>query len=166
MPYPIGSSAAARCGWLVGLVLAVVAHSPGGELIELDFDPASVFGPALKSDTAVILAAPLFFEDLDREQRREAQDLLQQTSPLRQATMLQPTPFLLPTTPLSDSPTTPAATTTLSSQLFEDEGLDRSILRQAKGGVASLSNDIVRGAESIPRVTTDLGDLLGDAPVR
>ena len=94
----------------------------------------------------------------DRNQRFEAADLLEQTSPLRQASMLQPTPFLEPRVSVEDATTT--ADSSLTSRLFDNSNLDRSVLRQARRGIRSLSTDQVRGTEAAPLISTDVGSLL------
>ncbi|MCG8652692.1 MAG: hypothetical protein MI861_22830, partial [Pirellulales bacterium] len=91
----------------------------------------------------------------------ETEHFLSETSPLRQATLLQPTPFLKVRVPIAESPPPVSAATGLTSQLFSDPRLQRSVLRQAKTGVNSLSADLVRGEEAAPLVTTDVGSLLG-----
>ncbi len=104
------------------------------------------------------------FAIFDRDNEFEARQLFLETSPLRQATMLQPTPFVEPRVSVTETPLTPAATATPMSQLFQDASLDRSVLRQARLGVSSLSTDLVRGEEAAPLVSTDVGSLLGKSP--
>ena len=89
----------------------------------------------------------------------ELHHLLMETSPLRQATMLQPTPFLEPRISVMESLPRSTQAARLAS-LFDDPSLDRSVLRQAKLGTESLSVDVVVGEESRPLVTTDVGSLL------
>lgn len=143
---------AAWHGAVIALFLSVAANVCGQEA---DDPLAREYGPSIVESA--------LFEELDRGQRYEAQDLLNETSPLRQASMLQPTPFVLPRSQAS-VPASEPSSSTLSSQLFAEEDFERSILRDAKQGVPSLSNDLVRGAEAGPLVSTDIGDLLGNAP--
>lgn len=103
---------------------------------------------------------PVRYALFDRNQRLEAEELLAETSPLRQAAMLQPTPFLEPRIAISESPVAAAQPGSLASRLFETPGLDRSLLRTAKMGVRTWSNDLVRGEEASSLVTTDAGSLL------
>ncbi len=113
------------------------------------------FGPSIIEVDPAVVRYTLF----DPQQRFEAQQLHEQTSPLKQASMLQPTPFVEPRASVTDA-TSPQAPTTLTSQLFEQASLDRSVLRQARLGVESLSTDRVRGEESAPLISTDVGSLL------
>ncbi len=129
---------------LLATVSHVLADGPD------DADRDRVYGPS------IVLASPEF-HTLDESQSREAAELLNQTSPLRQAPMLQPTPLLLPSVQATQAP--PTTATTLSTQL-SDAGLDRSVLRTARLGVPSLSNDLVRGSEAAPLISTDVGSLM------
>lgn len=113
------------------------------------------FGPSILDQ------GPVQYALFDQNQRFEARELLDETSPLRQATMLQPTPFLEPRVSVLETPTASAASDT---SVFSEPGLDRSVLRQAKQGVSSLSVDLVRGSEAAPLVATDVGDLLKKSP--
>ncbi len=112
------------------------------------------------NDTSVREAKPFRFAIFDDVRNSQTRHFLLETSPLRQASMLQPTPFLETRASLAASPAETTPGTTLSSRLFDDTGLDRSVLRRAKSGVASLSVDLVSGQEAKSLVTTDLGDLL------
>ncbi|WP_259634282.1 TonB-dependent receptor [Stieleria sedimenti] len=105
------------------------------------------------------------FSLADADLEEQTQHFRAETSPLRQATLLQPTPFGQPRTALPPPTAAPTQATSLTSQLFgPSSSLDRSVLRQARLGVASYSTDIVRGEESAPSVSTDLGSLLRKSP--
>ncbi|WP_145384635.1 TonB-dependent receptor domain-containing protein [Stieleria neptunia] len=99
-------------------------------------------------------------DDLDREADR----FRRETSPLRQTTMLQPTPFGTPVVSVQEPVAQTDPATSLTTQLFGRSSLDRSVLRQARLGVASFSTDIVRGREASSVVSTDLGSLLRKSP--
>ena len=117
------------------------------------------FGPT------VLIRSTVEFATFDPSQRREARQLLDETSPLRQASMMQPTPFLQPRVSSEESTAPPSAaapatTPSLTNQLFDQSRLDRSVLRGASSGVKSLSNDQIQGAEAAPLTSTDIGSLL------
>lgn len=94
----------------------------------------------------------------------EILEFLNQTSPLRQASLLQPTPFAEPSVPLQEPVAASVAPTSLTTQLFENSSLDRSVLRKARFGTLSFSNDLVRGREASSVISTDLGNLLRKSP--
>ena len=74
----------------------------------------------------------------DAALEQEIQQFRSETSPLRQATLLQPTPFVQPRSVVPDPTATPEQSTSLTSQLFgPSSSLDRSVLRQARIGVAA-----------------------------
>lgn len=107
------------------------------------------------------------------EDPQSVRDFLAETSPLRLATMLQPTPLLTPRvliTPdtATGSPAIGAAgapsSPSLRSRLFATTSLDRSLLRQIDTAVDSFASDRIRGPTATARVTTDVGDLLRKAP--
>ncbi|WP_372717374.1 TonB-dependent receptor [Novipirellula sp.] len=113
---------------------------------------------------AVAVYSPRF----DESGAYEAEHFFRLTSPLKQATMMQPTPLLQPrveVTPTTTS-TSQSSSTSLASRLSNDGGAqpDRSVLRQAAEGVSSLSVDWIRGAEAGPLTTTDVGSLLRKSP--
>lgn len=111
-----------------------------------------------------LLADPVRFADTNLRDQLETNHFLRETSPLRQASMLQPTPFGSPVLSVLEPVAQTDPTTSLTSQLFGRSSLDRSILRQARLGVASFSVDIVRGDEAALVVSTDLGSLLRKSP--
>ena len=135
-----------------------LAQEPGLEQrLNEEYGPSIIddYGPSILADGVLQLAR------FDQQQRSEAQQLLNETSPLRQVTMLQPSTLGDVRSSISES--APSSTGDLSS-LLSDSGVDRSVLRQAKSGVSSLSNDLVRGGDATPLVSTDLGDLLKKSP--
>lgn len=142
------------------LVLAanVQGQERGDELRNGDQRLKERYGPS------IIESGPVRFSILDRDRTFEARRFLTETSPLRQATMLQPTPFLQPRVSVVESTESSAPGTGLASRLFQNANLDRSVLRQASLGVDSLSVDLVTGLEAAPLVTTDVGDLLRKSP--
>ncbi|MCA9137178.1 MAG: TonB-dependent receptor [Planctomycetales bacterium] len=105
----------------------------------------------------------------DDELNAEIDHFRRETSPIRQASMLQPTPFGKPVVPVLEPVAQANPATSLTSQLFGPSGMDRSVidrsvLRQARLGVASFSTDVVRGEEAAAVVSTDLGSLLRKSP--
>ncbi len=89
----------------------------------------------------------------------EQSEFLEETSPLRQVSMLQPTPFVQPEVSVRQGVgESLTAAARLSNEL---SGLDRSVLRSGRSGVRSFQTDLVRGEEAAPIVSTDLGNLLG-----
>lgn len=95
-------------------------------------------------------------DDLSAMERTK---FLEDTSPLRQASLLQPTPFVQPEVSVRQNVgQSVAMATTLASELST---LDRSALRNGRLGVRSFQTDLVRGEEAAPVVSTDLGNLLG-----
>ncbi|MFK8112394.1 MAG: TonB-dependent receptor [Rubripirellula sp.] len=152
MSHSINSLARVSRFWIVCacLVSSAIALAEDGDRLEQEHGPS-------------VLSGPVHVAFFDRNQELDAEALLQETSPLRQATMLQPTPFLEPRVSVMETPLT-TSTDTLASSVFSDSGLDRSVLRQAKLGVDSLSVDLVSGAEAGPLVSTDVGDLLRKSP--
>jgi iron complex outermembrane receptor protein len=89
----------------------------------------------------------------------EAAKLLRETSPLKQATLLQPTPFLEPRIRLTEAPT-PATSSNRVAAVLATTSAGRSFLRSPEAAVNSLSVDRIIGAEAGPLVTTDVGSLL------
>ena len=148
-------------------------------------DAAAVYSPEPDDRGFVSEAAAVYFPQLDQAlvsaSADEAAAFRRETSPIRQTMMMQPTPLLKPRaelTPLTSeansgnalTPSTSAAnsqnapTTSLVSRLYSGTGIDRSVLRQARDGVSSLSNDIVLGSDSAPLTATDVGSLLRKSP--
>ncbi len=66
---------------------------------------------------------------LGRDQQLETRQFLLETSPLRQATMLQPTPLLMPRASVAAPAPPTGQDTSLTSELFVTANLDRSVLR-------------------------------------
>ncbi len=98
----------------------------------------------------------------------EVSRFIEETSPLQQASMLQPMPLILPrgeVTPelgltVSTNGIAAGASTNFAARLYGGGRADRSLLRKAKLGSPSLSVDVIRGAEAAPLTSTDLGHLL------
>ena len=105
---------------------------------------------------------PILFQAFEQETAYDTAQFLDETSPLRQATMLQPTPFVEPRVALA--PTAPGAGATLSSRVFDDTAINRSVLNQGRSQINSLGVDYVRGSEAAPLVSTDVGSLLRKSP--
>lgn len=117
-------------------------------------------------------ATAVYFPELDEATligaTDEADEFYRSTSPLMRVMLLQPTPLLQPRVELT--PSSPVATSTsapatsLTSRLFSSTGLDRSVLRQARAGAATLRNDLVLGSEAVSLTATDVGSLLRKSP--
>ncbi|MEM0925006.1 MAG: TonB-dependent receptor [Planctomycetota bacterium] len=148
--------------WFAVLGIVLAAETNGQTLADL-----------IRDETGVETSAtgPIHFNLTDSDHaEREKDAFLQTTSPIRQASMLQPTPLLLSKpnvapeiTPRVSTTVDPDVAVSLTARLF-GSGVERSQLRSAKAAVASLSVDLVRGAEAAPLITTDLGDLLKKSP--
>ena len=111
----------------------------------------------------VIAAEPIQLSIPDGTSDAEIHQFLNDTSPIRQAMMLQPTPFLEPRVALT--PEVPqAAGRSLTQRLFSSPAVDRSLLRQSPGAVRSFRVDYIGGGESTTLNTTDLGSLLKKSP--
>lgn len=80
---------------------------------------------------------------------------------VRQATMLQPTPFLAPRIAAAPELAQTQAAAGLSAAVFASGDVDRSLLRQAKLGTSGFGVDYVQGEEAVSNVSTDVGSLLG-----
>jgi len=80
---------------------------------------------------------------------------------VEQATMLQPTPFTAPRVALTPGTAQTEAAVALSSSVFNDTGVDRSLLRQSRLASSGFSIDRVTGEEGLAKVSTDVGSLLG-----
>lgn len=142
---------------LLGLTLALTGSTHGQDPRADEERIDDIYGPS------ILQTDPIRFAVFDRSQRLEAHQLLQETSPLRQVTMLQPTPFADTQVSVSESAASSAAAGSLTAQL-QASGLDLSALNQAKLGVETFSVDLVNGQESASLVSTDLGSLLKKAP--
>lgn len=139
------------------LVMAFASEASAQEFLQVDEVLESGFGE--DSTPPVAFAVP------DRRLEAEAERFRAETSPLRQASLLQPTPFMRTQTVSPQPLAASTAPTTLTQQLFGPSStLNRSVLRGARSGVASFSADVVSGAEAAPTVSTDLGSLLRKSP--
>ncbi|MCS7468927.1 TonB-dependent receptor [Stieleria sp. ICT_E10.1] len=92
--------------------------------------------------------------------RLEAEHFRSETSPLRQATLLQPTPFLQPANPVLPSPSEPEGRASLASQLFDESSLDRSLLIRSRLMGNSGVFQTVQGSRTETALSTDVGSLL------
>ncbi len=106
----------------------------------------------------------IWYRIFDTETSIDTDHFRRETSPLRQTTMLQPTPFVEPRVALAPQATPPPSSTLLTSRVFDDTTLQRSILGEARSQIDSLSVDYVRGSEAGPSVSTDVGSLLRKSP--
>lgn len=146
--------------WLVGTNLGVAAEesslAPANIQVVEDIEPESIASQSLA----------WYLQELDDATIRgaEAAEFYRDTSPLKLVMLLQPAPLLQPSIELtpsasaanSDAP----ARATLTSRLFTQTGLDRSVLRQARANASTFSNDLVLGSEAAPLTSTDIGSLL------
>lgn len=80
---------------------------------------------------------------------------------VEQASMLQPTPFTAPRVGLTPGVAQSESAVRLSSSVFDNTGVDRSLLRQSGLVSSNFSVDRVQGEEGLAKVTTDVGSLLG-----
>jgi iron complex outermembrane recepter protein len=150
--------------WLLALTMLVLAFTEqaGGQEGRYSGSTTDAEDITNEFGLSILVDGPVQYAIVDQGQQLEAQRLLEETSPLRQVMLLQQTPFLEPRVSVSEMGG--AQTATLSTQLFQEAGLERSVLRQARAGVDSLSVDLVNGQESGPLVSTDVGDLLRKSP--
>lgn len=108
----------------------------------------------------IVVAEPIRLPHLDGYQEDETRAFLDDTSPLRQATMLQPTPYRQPRVAVTPEVPLASQTASLGSQLFASGSLDQSLLRQVRQQMNSFRFDVVSGAQAGPLTTTDIGSLL------
>ncbi len=81
--------------------------------------------------------------------------------PIQQATMLQPTPYLVPRVAALPGVAQTQSAAALSSAIYGTGEIDQSLLRQARLGTSGFGVDYVQGSEGISNVATDVGSLLG-----
>ncbi len=101
------------------------------------------------------------FPMFEQEYREESYQFRRDTSPLRQTMLMQPTPYLEPRAVAQ--PSTQAAApeaATLQARLFQQPGLNQSLLRQSNSDISSFAVDAVSGEQANGLVSTDLGSLL------
>lgn len=115
-------------------------------------------------EPVVLRAEPVELVPFDAQLDAETAQFLRQVSPFRPASMLQPTPFAAPDVALAPDSGEAADGADLAARVFQDTGIDRSLLRSARLAPQTFGVDAVSGSEALPKVTTDAGDLLGKSP--
>ncbi|MCA9140278.1 MAG: TonB-dependent receptor [Planctomycetales bacterium] len=120
------------------------------------------FPELLRQESAESLTGddPVRLAVIDHDDESEFNHFLEQTSPLRQASMLQPTPFVQPRVSVEETGSRTAPAASLTDQLFSNKTIDRSVLRRTKLAVRSFGTDQISGQEAAPLVSADLGNLL------
>lgn len=155
-----------RLGWLALLACcAICVRAHGDDSLESpgDYQPPAPYRLSEATDfeqhPVVVLAQPLQLSGYDASQMVEAEQFYLETSTLRQASMIQQIPLDLPRNPVTAIPR-PIDGQSLSSRLFGNTGVRRSLLGQSVVRPVSFNADVVLGSEAGPNVTTDLGSLI------
>lgn len=130
----------------------VRAHTPQDEVLR--------HAGRTGGQSIVVLAEPIHFPPWSDSERKAAEQFYLDTSPLRQAAMLQRMLPLQPQMSVRASIASSVPGPSLSQRVFQDSGIRRSPLGRTSVQPVSFSIDRVLGEEAAPLVTTDLGNLI------